>query len=87
MTNKKQDPTTKDFNLSEERKVDIISRNGYTQEIGFYPEIKVKEFIRLLKEEISKQVHRSIQFYPLQKDIIIDGSNYCIDKLAGDKLT
>jgi len=67
----------KEFNLSEKRYRDI--------EGVVYPEEDVKEFIRLLEEELTDKefigMWQSMRIFQVQEQI-----KYVIDKLAGDKL-
>jgi hypothetical protein len=67
--------TAKQFNLSKKRLIIFKNTRG---NYGYYPEEDVKEFIRLLKDEV----------YNLEERKILDASmvSFKIDKLAGDKL-
>jgi len=67
---------TKEFNLSDKR----IKRNF--SETYMYDEKNVKEFIRLLKEELGNIVTSHIN----EDGTHIETGNHIIDKLAGEKL-
>ena len=69
---------TKEFNLSDK----IIEVDDYTNDEGIFIE-DVKEFIRLLKEELRKRYNQKYDFNINDLEWALDK----IDELAGDKLT
>ena len=77
---KKYEYDEKEFNLSEKIKDGDWMYEGSNTSQKCYSEEDVKEFIKLLKEEIERM--RRLNF---DKDIQFD-IDYVIDKLAGEKL-
>lgn len=69
---------TTEFNLSEKERIGYFKEKGFGGEFKVILSQDVKEFIRLLKEEIKKGcMGTSANCYLIKKEI---------DKLAGDKL-
>lgn len=71
---------TGEFNLSKRMKA-YTSVSGSIR-FDFFKEEDVKEFIRLLKEEVKSNIAGSDKFYDDNPENLLD----FIDKLAGDKL-
>ena len=74
---------TEEFNLSEK----LIKADNKEKDNGFIFEKDVKEFIRLLKEELNSEKYKDYEYPAYQQFFRPENEiEKIIDKLAGEKL-